>query len=213
MKVITVINQKGGVGKTTLSINVATAFARAGARVLLIDADPQESSLEWAGLRAESPLVSVISLAKPHIHRDIKALGAGYDFVIIDGPPRSSDLARSAVAAADFVMIPVQPSPADVWATAQIVKIVEEAQIVRPELRAAFVMNRRVANTAIARSVLEIIEGNPEFSFPLFNTVITQRVTFAEALASGSTVFDLDESGPAAAEIEALRAEITEVLQ
>lgn len=210
MKVITVINQKGGVGKTTLSIHAAAAFARRGARTLLIDADPQASAMDWSSMNPNSPSMTVISVPKPQVHRDIKTLGAGYDYVFVDGPPRSTDLARSAVAAADLVLIPIQPSPLDVWATKDIVRIVEEAQTFRATLQARFVLNRRIANTAIGRDVYDTLASQ---TFPTFATVVTQRVGFAEALVSGETVYDTEPRGPAVAEIEALCNEIEEALR
>ena len=110
MPVIAFLNQKGGAGKTTLSIHIATELA-VTARVLLIDADPQGSALDWAAQRDESARFSVVGFPKPVLHREIDALGNGYDWVIIDGPPRVNELARSAIAACSLVLIPVQPSP------------------------------------------------------------------------------------------------------
>jgi chromosome partitioning protein len=114
--IVGLLNQKGGVGKTTLSVNLAASLARSGARVLLIDADPQGSALDWAAARDGVPLFPVVGLPRPTVHKEIGALGYGYDHIFIDGPPRVTDLARSALLAADVVLIPVQPSPYDIWA-------------------------------------------------------------------------------------------------
>src|SRR5476651_1448820 len=114
--IIGVLNQKGGVGKTTIAVNLAAAFANSGARALLVDADPQGSALAWSSARERDPLFAVVGMAKPSLHRDLPDLAKNYDFVVIDGAPRVNELGRSAILASDFVLLPVQPSPYDVWA-------------------------------------------------------------------------------------------------
>ena len=205
--IIGVLNQKGGVGKTTLSVNLAASLARTGARVLLIDADPQGSALDWAAAREGEPLFTVIGFPRPTVHKDIAQLGQGYDHIVIDGPPRVTDLARSAIMASDVVLIPVQPSPYDIWAAAEVVKLIEEASVYKENLKAAFVVNRKIANTAIGRDVGEALASYP---VPVLAASVTQRVVFAEAVAQGLAVHEIDQEGPAAAEIEAVTAELME---
>lgn len=205
--IIGVLNQKGGVGKTTLSVNLAASLARTGARVLLIDADPQGSALDWAAAREGEPLFSVIGFPRPTVHKDIAQLGQGYDHIVIDGPPRVTDLARSAIMASDVVLIPVQPSPYDIWAAAEVVKLIEEASVYKENLKAVFVVNRKIANTAIGRDVGEALASYP---VPVLAASVTQRVVFAEAVAQGLAVHEIDQEGPAATEIEAVAAELME---
>ena len=205
--IVGVLNQKGGVGKTTLSVNLAASLARTGARVLLIDADPQGSALDWAAAREGEPLFSVVGLPRATVHKEIAQIGHGYDYIIIDGPPRVTDLARSAIMAADVVLIPVQPSPYDIWAADEVVKLVEEARVFKENIKSAFVVNRKISNTAIGRDVGEALATYPA---PCLTAFVTQRVVFAEAAAQGKSVYEVDEKGPAAAEIEALAAELME---
>jgi chromosome partitioning protein len=200
-----ILNQKGGVGKTTLAVNLSAALARTGARVLLIDADPQGSALDWAAAREGAPLFAVVGLPRASIHKEIATVGQGYDYTIIDGPPRVTDLARSAIMASDMVLIPVQPSPYDVWAAEEVVKLIEEAKVYKPDLKSAFVVNRKIANTAIGRDVGEALAA---YQVAVLSSTVTQRVIFAEAAATGQAVYEVDGAGPATAEMEALVTEL-----
>jgi chromosome partitioning protein len=157
---IALLNQKGGTGKTTLSVHIAAAF--------------------------------------------------GFDDIVIDGPPRVNDVAKSAIAAADLVLIPVQPSPYDVWAAKEIVDLIDEVRTLKPEVAAVFVVNRKIVNTAIGRDVVGALAG---YELPVLRSTIGQRVTFAESAASGSTVMELLPAGPAAVEVRALVAEIMELME
>ena len=205
--IIGVLNQKGGVGKTTLSVNIAAALAQGGARVLLIDADPQGSSLDWSAAREGEPLFSVVGLPRASIHKEIGEIGKGYDHVVIDGPPRVTDLARSAIMASDVVLIPVQPSPYDIWAADEVVKLIQEAAVYKDSLKSVFVVNRKIANTAIGRDIGDALAAYP---IPVLAATVTQRVIYAEAAAQGKAVFEIDAQGPATAEIAALVAELLE---
>ena len=205
--IIGVLNQKGGVGKTTLSVNIAAALAHGGSRVLLIDADPQGSALDWSAAREGEPLFSVVGLPRASVHKEIAQVGRGYDHIIIDGPPRVTDLARSAIMASDLVLIPVQPSPYDIWAADEVVKLIQEASVYKENLKSVFVVNRKISNTAIGRDVGEALASYP---IPVLASTVTQRVIYAEAAAQGKAVFEIDAEGPAKAEIAALVAELME---
>lgn len=207
--IISFLNQKGGVGKTTLAVHVADVLARQGKRVLLIDADPQGSALDWAAARRGEPRFPVAGMPKTSIHKELPALAKGYEFVLIDGPPRVYDVARSAIMASDLVLIPVQPSPYDVWAAQEIVDLLKEATVYKASLKSAFVINRKIANTALGRDVAEALAAYP--GIPVLKTAICQRVALAESAALGQTVFETEPDHPAGVEITALIREVLEL--
>jgi chromosome partitioning protein len=206
--IVALLNQKGGVGKTTLALHLAGAWARQGCRVTVIDADPQGSALDWSEQRAKeggARLFGVLGLARDTLHREAPEIARGVDHVVIDGPPRIAGLMRSALLAADLVLVPAQPSPFDGWASGEMLNLVREARIFRPELLARFVLNRCAARTIIAR---ETGDALAEHDPPVLAARIGQRVAFADAARTGQLVFEVESGGAAAREITALCGEI-----
>ncbi len=206
--IVALLNQKGGVGKTTLALHFAGEWARRGQRVTVIDADPQGSALDWSQQRARESLprpFGVIGLARDTLHREAPDLARNADHIVIDGPPRVAGLMRSALLAADIVLIPVQSSPFDGWGSAEMLTLLSEARIYRPQLVARFVLNRCAARTVIAReTALTLADHDP----PLLASRIGQRVAFAEAAQSGRLVWEAHTESPAAREITALAGEV-----
>ena len=208
MRVIAVLNQKGGAGKTTIATHLARALQLEGADVLLVDSDPQGSARDWAAVRDDQP-VPVVGLDRPTIERDLKSI-AQKDYVIIDGAPQAHDLAVSALKAAHFILIPVQPSPYDIWATSDLVDLVKQRmELTEGQLKAAFVISRAIRNTKLGQ---EVTEALTDYALPILAVRIMQRVIYPTTAAAGTTVLDTEPHGEAAKEIRALTHEIKEIL-
>ena len=174
--------------------------------MLLVDADPQGSALAWSSAREKEPLFPVVGMAKPSLHRDLPALARDYDFVMIDGAPRVNELGRSAILASDLVLIPVQPSPYDVWAAADTVQLIREARQLKPALKAAFVINRKIARTAIGRDAAIALA---EFDdVPVLPVMLMQRIVYAESAARGLSVIEASPSSEAAREMNDLAGHV-----
>lgn len=203
--IVTFQNQKGGVGKTTLSLHLAHQLSNLGAKVLVIDGDPQGSARDWLAAREESAPFALLGLDRPTIHREVERLMDDYDAIVIDSPPRVTDIARSAILAADLIVIPVQPSPYDVWAAADTVSLVNDAIIYKEDIKTVFAINREIVNTAIGRDVAEALHTS---EVPVLKSHVCQRVSFAESVTKGQTVFETKTDAKAIAEIEALTQEV-----
>lgn len=188
--IISLLNQKGGVGKTTLSINLAGYFTEKGKKVVLIDADEQESALDWVKVREKEFNFTVIGMSKPIIHREVKKFTNDYDIIIIDGTPRKDEVAKSAIAASDIVLIPVMPSPVDIRATPVIVGYVKELQLQYEEhknIRAFFIINGKKERAKINKDISESLNN---FGFPTLKSEISDRDIFARSFDNGLTVME-----------------------
>lgn len=208
-KIIAVLNQKGGAGKTTLSTNLARALQLDGDKVLLIDSDPQGSARDW-NAAGNGELLPVVGLDRPTLAKDIQAIQDNQDWLIIDGAPQIAELAIAAIKCADMILIPVQPSPYDVWACEDLVDIIKTRQeVTNGKPRAAFIISRVIKNTQLSKEIGEALAG---YGLPVFKNFTSQRVIYPKSAATGSTVLDAEGATDAAAEIRAIAQELKEFL-
>ena len=207
-KVLTLAQQKGGAGKTTLAAHLAVAFAGVGWRVGLLDIDPQKSLSHWFAARQqniEAPeAISLVQAAGWRTQSEVERLKTQCDLLIIDSPPHIETEARLAIRAADLLVVPVQPSPMDLWATQPTLTMAADEKT--PVL---IVLNRMPPRGTLAAVVMEEI---PRLGVPVAHTMIGNRISFAAALVNGFSVRETDGHSKAAEEIEALAAEIWEML-
>ncbi|MDP9127478.1 MAG: AAA family ATPase [Pseudomonadota bacterium] len=209
--VTAIANQKGGAGKTSLTIEVATALVlRANAKVLAIDADPQHGLIDWREDRETEPLFPVVGFPSDKLAAEVRAHLPNYDHIIIDAPPRNMAILRAAAICSHAMLIPVQPSKHDIRSTGAFVQMLQEALTFNPDLKAAFVINRRIAGTALGRDIFSALE---EYPFPVLQTVIGQRVAFPEAHGFGLSVLEHQPlDAKAVSEVEELVVELLETL-
>lgn len=186
MRVIAVLNQKGGTGKTTISTNMARGLQIMGNEVLLIDSDPQASSFNWWRLKDNHPL-DVIPIEKPVIEKSLKRLKK-LDYVIIDGAPSNDEMADDAIVSADLILIPVKTSIHDIMASKIVVKkIMQRIKLTDGKLKAAFVINMVIKNT---KAIRETEESLSEWELPILNTHVRQRIIYSASAKNGGCVFD-----------------------
>ena len=214
--IISFINQKGGVGKTTLSINVSACLANQGHRVLLIDADKQGSASTWASLREDTSF-QVISMARENMAKDAMKLGQQYDYTIIDAPPHAEAISRSCIIASDFVVLPIEPSGLSTWASDLTIRQFRAARDMKHTLKCGFVVSRKIGKTVIGRDIRSMADevamsdvgGSMEDSgISILASDIENRVAFAESITMGKTIFEWAPSSLASLEIENLTKEI-----
>jgi len=226
--VIAVANQKGGCGKTTISMNLAACFGRAGYKVLVVDADPQASAMQWRNNREESELpFHILPFPFPTIHKELPAQfeQAGYDVVLIDCPPgaaaaadRKADITRSALLASHALLMPVRPTPLDYQAAAIILPLLQDVSFLRQgtPLKVFLVINGRLpANSRLgaeAHAAAEAIFTAERMPIRVLNTEICSRQTFAEAPAVGQAVIDYAPLSKASVEMRKLAEEVLKCL-
>jgi chromosome partitioning protein len=211
MPIIAVVNQKGGTGKTTVATNLATLFATQGPEVLLVDADPQQSALEWQRDRpTHLPQVAVIGLPAPNLHREIPRLQEKYPVILIDGGGRVTATARATVAVADFLLVPTLASLPDARSTQRFfAEVVEEVATIKGRVSGAILFSMVKTGTVFNVSGQGQIK---DLGYPVLETTLSHRITYQEAFAQGMSVGEYDPRSKAAEEMQALFRELQEGL-
>ena len=206
-KVFAISNQKGGTGKTTLSMNFAAGLARRG-RTLVIDADPQGSAGQWTGLAPDNrPFpVSVIAVAG-NLAREVNRFRQDYQYVVIDCPPTlETETTRLAMSVSDTILIPVLPSPIDLWASVRLAEAIEQAKLGNPKLGAYLVINQLEPRNALSRGMQQALA---EFDIPSLKGGLRRRAVYRTSAIEGASVFCMGKRGEAAAqEIESIIKEV-----
>jgi len=206
-QVLSVANQKGGTGKTTLSMNLAAGLSRRG-RTLIIDADPQGSASQWAGLSPdERPFpVSVISIAS-NLAREITRMREDYQYIVVDCPPTlETGVAQSAMTVSDKVLIPILPSPIDLWASVRLAEAIEQVKIYNAKLAPRIMINQLEPRSAMSKGMCEALD---EFDIPALEGCLRRRAIYRNSALEGSSVYCMGKRGePATQELEALIEEL-----
>jgi chromosome partitioning protein len=204
MPIIAVINEKGGVGKTTIATHLARGLQKKGKDVLLVDSDPQGSLRDWYAVADEnSNLPPVIVMDRPALFKDLSKFVK--EWTIIDGAPSVQELVASAIKICDYALIPVQPSPYDVWATESLVKMIQIRQNLTDKPKAAFLVSRQISGSKLSLDVRQALEA---YGFDVFKNFTTQRVIYPTTASTGTTVLDQEPDGVAANEINKIVEEL-----
>lgn len=205
MKIIAVLNEKGGTGKSTIAANLATLLHRRGRSVVLVDADPQGTARDW---RAASPqemdLPPVIAIDRAAtLGQSLRSLSS--DFAVIDSPAKAGDMAAAIVSASNLALLVIQPSGADVWASAATVRLIRTKRDMGGAIDAAFLVNRAMTGTKLSK-LIRSGDWN-EYGLDQMDATVGNRIAFAQAMTDGISVFDLPDLA-ARLEIEAVVTEL-----
>lgn len=198
--IISFVNQKGGVGKTTTAINLGASLARKNHSLVLLDLDPQGSAAKWHAVEGNQAF-DVIHQPTMPISSDVQKLSVAHDYIIIDSPPTIDGIIWKILAVSNMVVIPVSPSSLDLWACTDTLKMIKEVQQQHPDLQARFLINRKIPGTLSGREIRQALKV---FDTRIFDTELCQRVSFIDAMKFGVSVMQFDPRGKAAAEVEQL---------
>lgn len=205
-KVLAVINQKGGAGKTTLAMNLAAGLARRGPTVV-VDLDPQGSALQWAGAGAQPYPATVKALSGRWDGAALRQTYKAYQHIVLDCPPSlDSHASNQALRSAEVALIPVLPSPVDLWASLRLPQEIDAARTQNPGLRAYLVLNQIEQRSALSAAMQDALS---EFGLPVLKAAIRRRAVYRSAALEGLSVYQMGVRGQgAAAEIDAILQEV-----
>ncbi|MBZ0119384.1 MAG: AAA family ATPase [Sandaracinaceae bacterium] len=210
MRTVALCGQKGGAGKTTLAISLASEWHRRGHRTLLVDLDPQGTATTWGDIAVEAGLAgpTVVGMGDA-VRARLPEVGAGYDMAVIDCPPRAGKRTVGALMVADLAILPCGASPADLWALSEALDIVGQAQELRPDLAVRLALNGVLSTSTLGG---EIRDALADLAVHRMATIIHSRVAMARTLATGQGVTVSDPSSLAAAEVKRWVDEVEDLL-
>jgi chromosome partitioning protein len=203
--IISFVNQKGGVGKTTAAINIAASLKRKNYKILFIDADPQGSATQWHAVENNNAF-EILHHPEPVHRSDIEELSEDYDHLVIDAPPAISDISISILAVSELPIIPLSPSSLDIWSCWGTMEMIEAVQPENPNMDVKLLINRKIPGTRVGREARASLEV---FDIDVLDTILCQRVAYIDAMTSGVSVMQYAPKSKAADEIEHLCDEIT----
>lgn len=206
VKVITVAQQKGGAGKTTIAAHLAVSLAQTGKRVAIIDIDPQGSLTNWHSIREKKFGIGYTGLnftasAGWRVESAISKLKHDFDFVVVDAPPHTDTESKTAIRASDLIIIPMQPSPTDLWATGVTIEFAKSENI-----NAKILLNRFNPQSKITKQIIAQIPGD------VLTSSLGNRVAFSSCFLNGITVTESDPSSVAAQEVRDLTTEVMSII-
>jgi chromosome partitioning protein len=202
--VISLINQKGGVGKTTTAINIASSLAAKKLNVLMVDADPQGSVLQWQSTGANREF-DVVQLPAAELRGQIGKHRQDFDHVVVDSPPALSHVSREIAACSDLAIIPISPSSLDIWSSRETIQLVRDVGRSHAGLSARLLVYRKIPGTRLAAEARDALNS---YGLDVFKTEISQRIAYVEAIVSGVSVLKYSPNSVAAREIRSLCDEI-----
>lgn len=202
--IISIVNQKGGVGKTTLALNLAGALVHAGKTVTLIDTDPQGSLVQWQTV-SDAAAFDISHHIRPIRPKKVKLLEKENDYIIIDSPPALEKITLNNLVLSDLTIVPVSPSPLDIWSASETIDQIRKSMKKNKQLSAQLLVYRKIPGTRIGKEAKSALNG---YGLPVFNTEITQKIAAVEAMIYGQTVLDYAPRSKSAYEFKQLAEEV-----
>lgn len=209
--IISITSLKGGVGKSTISQNLAVCFAHMGYKTAVVDTDTNASSVHWSGLREEGlPEITVLGLTDSEaLRKNIRKIHNDYDVIIIDGTPSISKLVSTILVLGDVVLIPIRPSGFDIWATEKFIESYEQAKMLKDDMRAFFVINEYNPRANLNNEIKEALK---ELEIDTLKTTFRTRIAYGEASVLGMGAYEYKDP-KAKKEATDLANEVLSILQ